>query len=56
MVLVAVPPSLWWTLHIVLKTATDPITDEYIERMAGVLGTKGRLLKALKEEKARGVS
>jgi AbrB family looped-hinge helix DNA binding protein len=29
-----------------------PITDEYIEKMAGVIGTKGKLLKALKEEKA----
>jgi AbrB family looped-hinge helix DNA binding protein len=28
-----------------------PITDEYIEKMAGVTGTKGKLLKALKEEK-----
>ena len=28
-----------------------PITDEYIEKMAGVMGTKGKLLKALKEEK-----
>ncbi len=53
MVLAAVPPSLWWTLLIVLKTATDPITDEYIDRIAGVTGTKGRLLKALKEEKVK---
>jgi AbrB family looped-hinge helix DNA binding protein len=30
-----------------------PITDEYIRSMAGMTGTKGRLLKALKEEKAR---
>ena len=30
-----------------------PITDEYIQSMAGVTGTKGRLLKALMEEKAR---
>jgi len=30
-----------------------PITDEYIRNMAGITGTKGRLLKALKEEKAR---
>ena len=30
-----------------------PITDEYICGMAGVTGTKGRLLKALKEEKAK---
>jgi AbrB family looped-hinge helix DNA binding protein len=30
-----------------------PITDEYIRRMAGMIGTKGKLLKALKEEKAK---
>ncbi|MCX5803909.1 MAG: AbrB/MazE/SpoVT family DNA-binding domain-containing protein [Proteobacteria bacterium] len=30
-----------------------PITDEYIKKMAGITGTKGKLLKALKEEKAR---
>ena len=30
-----------------------PITDEYIENMAGITGTKGKLLKALKEEKAK---
>jgi AbrB family looped-hinge helix DNA binding protein len=30
-----------------------PITDEYIRSMAGITGTKGRLLKALKEEKAK---
>lgn len=30
-----------------------PITDEYLQRMAGFTGTKGKLLKALKEEKAR---
>jgi hypothetical protein len=29
-----------------------PITDEYITKMAGTTGTKGKLLKALKEEKA----
>jgi hypothetical protein len=29
-----------------------PITDEYIRGMAGMAGTKGRLLKALKEELA----
>jgi AbrB family looped-hinge helix DNA binding protein len=29
-----------------------PITGEYIMRMAGITGTKGKLLKALKEEKA----
>ena len=30
-----------------------PITDEYIRRMAGMTGTKGKLLKALKQEKAK---
>jgi len=30
-----------------------PITDEYLQRMAGFTGTKGKLLKALKEEKAK---
>jgi AbrB family looped-hinge helix DNA binding protein len=30
-----------------------PITDEYIEKMAGMTGTKGKLLKALKDEKTR---
>ena len=30
-----------------------PITDEYIHSMAGITGTKGRLLKALKEEKEK---
>ena len=30
-----------------------PITDEYIRSMAGIAGTKGKLLKALMEEKAR---
>ncbi len=30
-----------------------PITDEYIQSMAGATGTKGRLLKALMGEKAR---
>lgn len=30
-----------------------PITDEYIRGMAGMTGTKGKLLKALKEEKAK---
>ncbi len=28
-----------------------PITDEYIRSMVGITGTKGKLLKALKEEK-----
>lgn len=35
--------------EIVLK----PITDEYIRAMAGMTGTKGKLLKALMEEKAK---
>ena len=30
-----------------------PITDEYIEKMSGFSGTKGRLLKTLMKEKAR---
>lgn len=30
-----------------------PITDEYIRSMAGITGTKGKLLKALMEEKAK---
>ena len=30
-----------------------PITDEYIEGMAGMMGTKGKLLRALQEEKAK---
>jgi AbrB family looped-hinge helix DNA binding protein len=30
-----------------------PITDEYIRSMAGITGTKGKLLKALKDEKAK---
>jgi len=30
-----------------------PITDEYIRAMAGITGTKGRLLRALKEEKKK---
>jgi hypothetical protein len=35
------------------EIVVKPITDEYIESMAGVTGTKGKLLKALKEEKAK---
>ena len=31
----------------------QPLTDDYIRRMAGILGTKGKLLRALMEEKAR---
>jgi AbrB family looped-hinge helix DNA binding protein len=30
-----------------------PITDEYIHKIAGITGTKGKLLKALMDEKAR---
>ena len=30
-----------------------PVTDEYIRSLAGITGTKGRLLKALMEEKAK---
>ena len=30
-----------------------PITDEYIRSMAGITRTKGRLLRALMEEKAK---
>ncbi len=30
-----------------------PITDDYIRKMAGMAGTKGKLLKALMEEKAK---
>ena len=30
-----------------------PITDEYIENLARVTGTKGRLLKALRQDKAK---
>ena len=30
-----------------------PVTDEYIRSLAGITGTKGKLLKALMEEKAK---
>ncbi|MFH0787086.1 MAG: AbrB/MazE/SpoVT family DNA-binding domain-containing protein [Pseudomonadota bacterium] len=30
-----------------------PITDDFIRAMSGITGTQGRLLKALKKEKAR---
>ena len=30
-----------------------PVTDEYLQGLAGVTGTKGKLLKALLEEKAK---
>ena len=35
------------------EIVVKPITDEYIESMAGVTGTKGKLLKALRDEKIR---
>ena len=31
----------------------QPLTDEYFEKMAGILNTKGKLTKALLEERAR---
>jgi AbrB family looped-hinge helix DNA binding protein len=34
------------------EIAIRPITDDYIRNMAGMAGTKGKLLKALMEEKA----
>jgi AbrB family looped-hinge helix DNA binding protein len=30
-----------------------PVTDEYLRSLAGIIGTKGKLLKALMEEKAK---
>ena len=30
-----------------------PVTDEYLRSLAGITGTKGKLLKALMEEKAK---
>jgi AbrB family looped-hinge helix DNA binding protein len=30
-----------------------PITDDYIRNMAGMAGTKGKLLKALMQDKAK---
>lgn len=30
-----------------------PVSDEYIESLAGLTGTRGKLLKALKREKER---
>jgi AbrB family looped-hinge helix DNA binding protein len=30
-----------------------PITDEYLRSLAGIIGTKGKLLKALMEDKAK---
>lgn len=34
------------------EIAIKPITDDYIRNMAGLTGTKGKLLKALIKEKA----
>lgn len=34
------------------EIAIKPITDDYIRNMAGMAGTKGKLLKALMKEKA----
>ena len=31
----------------------QPLTDEYFEKMAGILNTKGKLTKTLLEERAR---
>jgi AbrB family looped-hinge helix DNA binding protein len=30
-----------------------PVTDEYLRSLAGITGTKGKLLRALMEEKAK---
>jgi AbrB family looped-hinge helix DNA binding protein len=30
-----------------------PVTDEYLRSLAGITGTRGKLLKALREEKAK---
>jgi AbrB family looped-hinge helix DNA binding protein len=30
-----------------------PVTDEYLRSVAGITGTKGKLLKALMDEKAK---
>ena len=35
------------------EIAIKPITDDYIRNMAGMAGTKGKLLKALMDEKAK---
>jgi AbrB family looped-hinge helix DNA binding protein len=35
------------------EIAIKPITDDYLRKMAGMTGTKGKLLKALMEEKAK---
>jgi len=36
------------------EIAIMPITDDYIRNMAGMSGTRGKLLKALMEGKAKG--
>jgi AbrB family looped-hinge helix DNA binding protein len=35
------------------EIVVKPITDEYLRSMAGIAGTKGKLLKALMEEKTK---
>lgn len=35
------------------KIVLQPLTEGYFDRMAGVLGTKGKLTKALLSERAR---
>ena len=35
------------------EIVVKPLTADYFEKMAGILGTKGRLGKALLEERAR---
>jgi len=35
------------------QTTINPITDDYIRKMAGMAGTKGKLLRALMGEKAK---
>ena len=30
-----------------------PVTEEYLRSLAGIMGTKGKLLKALMEDKAK---
>ena len=35
------------------KVIVQPLTDDYFEKMAGILKTKGRLTKALLAERAK---
>ena len=35
------------------KIVLQPLTQDYFERMAGILNTKGKLTKALIEERAK---